>query len=77
LQNTRRRSTVSVDQFHYHCNDAKDSRKNQYTHSVIACRDIPNVGDFQFVHASFSHDTHTVIKGLLLQLFGKNQNMLI
>ena len=76
LQNTRQRSTVSFDQFRNHGNDAQDSRKNQYAHSVIACRDIPNFGDFQFVHAPFSHDTPTVIKVLLIQLFGKIQNML-
>jgi hypothetical protein len=66
-----------VHQHHNHCNDAQDSRKNQYAHSVVACRDIPNFGDLQFVHASFSHDTHTVIKGLWIQLFGKIQNILI
>jgi Mg2+/Co2+ transporter CorC len=66
-------STVSVDQLHKHCNDAQDSRKNQYTHSVIACRDITNFGDFQIIHTPFSHDTHTVIKGLLIQQFGKTK----
>jgi hypothetical protein len=35
-----------MDQFHDDCQNAKDSRKNQYAYGVVTSRHIPDFGDF-------------------------------
>ncbi|WP_158273304.1 hypothetical protein [Limnohabitans sp. WS1] len=46
-------STVSLDQFDNERQHEKNCRENADAYSVIASREISDLGDFEFVHHSF------------------------